>query len=116
MCSVNEQLDEKDIWKIYREAYGDEPFIRLVKSGTALPVPGAQALWGTNSATSASRRTPSRRLVVMAAIDNLMKGAAGQAVQCFNLMHGFPETTGWSSPVCTRSDHVPAAGSDRRGR
>ena len=38
------------------------------------------------------------RLVVMSAIDNLMKGAAGQAVQAFNLMHGFDETLGLEFP------------------
>ena len=40
----------------------------------------------------------SQRLVVISAIDNLMKGAAGQAVQAFNIMHGFTETEGLDFP------------------
>ena len=39
-----------------------------------------------------------RRVVVLSAIDNLMKGAAGQAVQAFNIMHGLPETRGLEFP------------------
>ena len=44
------------------------------------------------------RDSASNRLVVMSAIDNLMKGAAGQAVQCLNIMHGFDEATGLAFP------------------
>ena len=57
--------------------------------------PEPKLLSGTQLLRHRIREDPhSNRLVVMSAIDNLMKGAAGQAVQAFNIMHGLPETTG----------------------
>ena len=89
-------MTEKDLWQIYREAYRDEPFLRIVKETPRV----APSL----SRSEAPRRSISRhqieldeetgRLVVVSAIDNLMKGAAGRAVQCMNLMLGFDETRG----------------------
>ena len=52
----------------------------------------------TNFVEVRARRTPQGRLHVTTAIDNLVKGASGQAVQCMNLMLGLPETTGLSQP------------------
>ena len=93
-------LDEREIWRVYRQAYGDEPFIRLVKARDGVHrYPEPKFLSGTNYCDIGFERDPdSNRLVVMSAIDNLMKGAAGQAVQAFNLMHGFPETSGLDFP------------------
>lgn len=93
---LKEPLDERDIWRIYRNAYGKEPFIRMVKARDGVHrYPEPKLLSGTNYCDIGFERDPrSNRLVVMSAIDNLMKGAAGQAVQAFNLMHGFPETSG----------------------
>jgi len=96
----NEPVEEKQVWRIYRQAYGDEPFVRLVKSreGT-YRYPEPKLLWGTNGCDVGFEADPQGgRLVVMAALDNLVKGGAGQAVQCFNLMHGFPETAGLEFP------------------
>lgn len=92
---LKQDLDEKAIWKIYREAYGDEPFIRIVKERDGnYRFPEPKILAGTNLCDVGFQRDPaSNRLVVVSAIDNLMKGAAGQAVQAFNLMCGFEETT-----------------------
>lgn len=89
-------LEEKDIWKLYRQAYGSEPFIRIVKDREGIHrMPEPKLLSGTNYCDIGFERDPySDRVVVIGAIDNLMKGAAGQAVQAFNLMHGLPETTG----------------------
>jgi len=86
---------EKDVWHLYREAYGKEPFIRLVKERTGIyRYPEPKLLQGTNWCDIGFEKDPaSNRLVVISAIDNLMKGAAGQAVQAFNLMCGFPEET-----------------------
>jgi N-acetyl-gamma-glutamyl-phosphate reductase len=71
--------------------YRDEPFIRL--TGEALPEIKHVA-W-TNFCDIGWRfDAPSRRLVMVACIDNLVKGAAGQAVQNFNVMHGYDERTG----------------------
>jgi LysW-gamma-L-alpha-aminoadipyl-6-phosphate/LysW-L-glutamyl-5-phosphate reductase len=93
---LNKDMDEKGIWKLYREAYGNEPFIRIVKEREGnFRYPEPKLLAGTNYCDIGFEKDPhSNRVVVVAAIDNLMKGAAGQAVQAFNIMHGFAETTG----------------------
>jgi len=93
-------LDEKAVWKLYREAYTDEPFIRIVKERTGIHrYPEPKLLAGTNYCDIGFEKDPySDRLVVLSAIDNLMKGAAGQAVQSFNIMHGFDETLGLGFP------------------
>jgi N-acetyl-gamma-glutamyl-phosphate/LysW-gamma-L-alpha-aminoadipyl-6-phosphate reductase len=97
---LNQALEEKDIWKIYRTAYGDEPFIRIVKERTGIHrFPEPKILAGSNYCDIGFERDPfSNRLVVISAIDNLMKGAAGQAVQAFNIAQGFDETTGLEFP------------------
>lgn len=84
-------LHEK-IAACYRNAYANEPFVRLLE-GKALP--DTKNVVGTNVIEIAWRLDPrTGRLIVMSAEDNIVKGASGQAVQCFNIMHGFPETTG----------------------
>ena len=97
---LNADIEEKDVWKIYREAYADEPFIRIVKERSGIHrYPEPKLLAGTNFCDIGfERESGSNRLVVISAIDNLMKGAAGQAVQSFNLMLGLPETTGMEFP------------------
>ncbi|NKB77321.1 MAG: N-acetyl-gamma-glutamyl-phosphate reductase [Gammaproteobacteria bacterium] len=92
---LNEPLTDKDIWKIYREDYGNERFVRIVKERTGIyRYPEPKLLSGTNYCDIGFEIDPdSNRLVVMSAIDNLVKGAAGQAVQAFNLMYGFEEDT-----------------------
>lgn len=93
---LKEKLEDKDIWKVYRQEYGEEPFIRLVKERQGIyRYPEPKLLWGTNYCDIGFELDKnSNRLVIMSAIDNLMKGAAGQAVQCMNLMFGFEETLG----------------------
>ena len=88
--------DEKTLWRIYRDAYRDEPFVRIVKERSGIHrYPEPKLLSGTNYCDIGFERDPhSDRVVVMSAIDNLMKGAAGQALQVGNLMHGLPETLG----------------------
>jgi N-acetyl-gamma-glutamyl-phosphate/LysW-gamma-L-alpha-aminoadipyl-6-phosphate reductase len=97
---LKEDLDEKAVWKIYRDAYGGEPFIRIVKDREGVyRYPEPKLLAGTNYCDIGFEKdTRSNRLVVISAIDNLMKGAAGQAVQAFNLMHGLDETAGLEFP------------------
>ena len=97
---LTSEIAEKDVWKIYREAYGEEPFIRIVKERSGIyRYPEPKLLSGTNYCDIGfERESQSNRLVVIGAIDNLMKGAAGQAVQCFNLMLGVPETTALEFP------------------
>jgi N-acetyl-gamma-glutamyl-phosphate reductase len=91
--SPSEQADlGSQIATCYQEAYGGEPFIRLLE-GKALP--DTKNVAGTNVLEIAWRLDPrTGRLIVMSAVDNLLKGASGQAVQSLNLLAGFPETSG----------------------
>ena len=93
-------LGERDLWRIYREDYGDEPFIRIVKEKSGIHrYPEPKLLSGTNFCDIGFECDErSNRVVVISAIDNLMKGAAGQAVQSFNLMMRYPETMGLEFP------------------
>ncbi|MBN1940352.1 MAG: N-acetyl-gamma-glutamyl-phosphate reductase [Candidatus Aminicenantes bacterium] len=93
-------VSEKDVWRAYRAAYADEPFVRVVKQTRGLyRFPEPKILQGTNFCEIGFElEDGGRRLVVLSALDNLVKGAAGNAVQCFNLRAGFPETTGLTFP------------------
>jgi N-acetyl-gamma-glutamyl-phosphate/LysW-gamma-L-alpha-aminoadipyl-6-phosphate reductase len=91
---VNDGITEKDIWKTYRQVYGQEPFIRLVKERHGIyRYPEPKILVGSNYC-DIGFELEGKRLVVISAIDNLMKGAAGQAVHAMNVMCGFEETQG----------------------
>ena len=93
---TKEPLEDKDIWRLYRAAYGDEPFVRIVKDRQGLyRFPEPKILAGSNFADVGFAADPANnRVVSISAIDNLMKGAAGTAVQCMNLMCGLEERTG----------------------
>jgi N-acetyl-gamma-glutamyl-phosphate/LysW-gamma-L-alpha-aminoadipyl-6-phosphate reductase len=97
---VKPGVEEKDIFKAYRQSYRDEPFVRIVKERTGLyRFPEPKILAGSNYADVGFELDPTTgRVVALCAIDNLMKGAAGTAVQCMNLMHGWEETTGLTFP------------------
>ncbi len=91
---------EKDVWKAYREAYNAEPFVRIVKERTGLyRYPEPKILSGSNYADVGFEMDGSTgRVVALCAIDNLMKGAAGTAVQCANVMMGWDEALGLDFP------------------
>lgn len=93
-------LENKDIWKIYRDFYGNEPFIRLIKQSKGIyRLPDPKILIGSNYCDIGfmlDENIP--RLVVLSALDNLVKGAAGLAIQCFNIMNNFKETLGLEFP------------------
>ncbi|MEA2530339.1 MAG: LysW-gamma-L-alpha-aminoadipyl-6-phosphate/LysW-L-glutamyl-5-phosphate reductase [Thermomicrobiales bacterium] len=93
---LKEPMSEKDVWAIYRTAYKEEPFLRIVKESSGIHrYPEPKILSGSNYCDIGFERDPhSNRLVVLAALDNLMKGAAGQAVQTFNIRCGYEETCG----------------------
>ncbi len=92
---LNRDLDEKTIWSLYRDCYADEPFVRLVREKRGIHrFPEPKLVAGTNMCDVGFERDPhSNRVVVISALDNLMKGAAGSAVQCMNLMLDLDETT-----------------------
>ena len=93
---TKEKMSDKDLWGIYRAAFKDEPFMRLVKEASGIHrYPEPKWLSGTNWCDVGFESDPdSNRVVVIAALDNLMKGAAGQAVQSLNIRCGVDETTG----------------------
>ncbi|HEY2982185.1 MAG TPA: Asd/ArgC dimerization domain-containing protein, partial [Anaerolineales bacterium] len=86
----------KDVWKAYRAAATENPFVRIVKEQRGIyRVPEPKILAGSNYADLGfDLDESSGHLVSMCAIDNLMKGAAGSAVQSMNLMLGLDETAG----------------------
>ncbi|GAA0499302.1 N-acetyl-gamma-glutamyl-phosphate reductase [Paractinoplanes deccanensis] len=87
-------LKNQDPRKVLQMAYADEPFVHVLPEGQW---PHTAATAGSNSChLQATVDVDSGRIVVVSALDNLGKGAAGQAVQCANLMFGLPETAGLS--------------------
>jgi N-acetyl-gamma-glutamyl-phosphate/LysW-gamma-L-alpha-aminoadipyl-6-phosphate reductase len=99
-CRLHRRADEKEIWGLYRTAYRDEPYVRVVKSRTGLHrYPEPKLLAGSNYCDVGFEVDPDTGWVVtMAAIDNLMKGAAGSAVQAMNVMMGWDEMAGLTFP------------------
>ncbi|MCF8261299.1 MAG: N-acetyl-gamma-glutamyl-phosphate reductase [Melioribacteraceae bacterium] len=97
---LNQELEEKDIWKLYRKYYANEYFIRIVKEKEGnYRYPEPKIVAGTNFCDIGFKKDEeSNRLVVISSIDNLMKGAAGQALQAFNIMNGLEEKTGLEFP------------------
>jgi len=97
---VKDGVEERDLYRAYRGAYRNEPFVRIVKERTGVyRYPEPKILAGSNYAdVGFEKEQGSNRVVAISAIDNLMKGAAGTAVQCMNLMHGWDETTGLTFP------------------
>jgi N-acetyl-gamma-glutamyl-phosphate reductase len=80
-----------DLQALYEEIYADEPFVRVLPAGVP---PATQHVRGSNCCDIALQKDErTGRLIIMSAIDNIVKGASGQAVQNMNLMNGFPETT-----------------------
>lgn len=97
---LQDDLDDKALRKIYRDAFKDEPFMRLVKENVGVHrYPEPKLLSGSNWCDVGFERDEhSKRVVVMAATDNLMKGASGQAVQSMNVRMGWNERTGLEFP------------------
>lgn len=90
----------KDLWKAYRTVAQENPFVRLVNEKRGIyRVPEPKVLAGSNYADLGfALDEESGHLVSICAIDNLMKGASGSAVQCMNLMMGWDEMTGLEFP------------------
>ena len=97
---LEKPLENKEIWNILRETYANEPFIRIVKSRKGIyRYPEPKIVWGTNYCDIGFEIDQvNQRLIIISSIDNLMKGASGQAIQCMNIMLGFNETLGLTFP------------------
>lgn len=93
---VEEGVRDADVVGAIRSAYAEEPFVRLVRAQRgAHRVPDPRILDGTNYCdVGFELDTDTGRLVMMAALDNLVKGTAGHALQSLNLALGHPEETG----------------------
>ena len=89
----NSSLDTEHLLDCYRKAYEGEPFVVVSEQ-----LPATKAVQGSNAAHLSARYDPRTGYVIaLCAIDNLGKGAAGQAVQCANHICGLPEDTGLSA-------------------
>ncbi|BDZ71611.1 N-acetyl-gamma-glutamyl-phosphate reductase [Methanobacterium petrolearium] len=89
-CFPNKEITPSEVQEIYKEEYQNEPFIRVLEEGE---IPRLSSVRGSNFChIGCFEIDENGRLVVISAIDNLVKGASGVAVQNMNLMCGFPET------------------------
>ena len=97
--SPNRKLENKDVWKVFRDFYSSEPFIRFVKYKKGpYKLPDPKVVLGTNFCDIGFEiDTRVNRLLIFSAIDNMIKGASGQGVQCLNIIMGIPEETGLNS-------------------
>lgn len=95
-AKVKQGVATKDLWKAYRAVANENPFVRVVREQRGIyRVPEPKILSGSNYADLGFELDESNgHIVSMCAIDNLMKGASGSAVQCMNLMMGWEETVG----------------------
>lgn len=93
-------LSTKDLWRLFRGAYSDEPFVRIVADRQGPHrFPDPRVLVGSNHAdVGFAVDERSGRVITFCAIDNLVKGAAGSAVQSMNIALGLGETTGLGFP------------------
>jgi N-acetyl-gamma-glutamyl-phosphate reductase len=92
-------IDESgvDLQALYESRYKDEPFVDVLPAGM---LPQTRSVRGSNVCRIAVvRPIDSNKVVVLSVIDNLTKGASGQAIQCLNIMFGLPEAAGLSAPA-----------------
>ncbi len=88
---LNEPMEQQEVESLYRKRYADEPFVRYQR-------PSLNAVRGTNFCDVMIEASEDR-VVAVSAIDNLVKGASGQAIQNMNLMYGWKETEGLWNPA-----------------
>ncbi|WP_329544256.1 N-acetyl-gamma-glutamyl-phosphate reductase [Streptomyces sp. NBC_01356] len=93
---TDDPVDQRELQRAYIRYYKDHRFVRVRRHAeTLIPVPDPQAVLGSNYCdVTALHDEEGGRIVVLAALDNLVKGAAGQAVQAANIRFGLPEETG----------------------
>lgn len=96
-CKLTQPLQLSDLRDLYRAFYRGERFVRLYED----LVPNPRFIRGTNYCDiGVYMDSRAGWVVTVAAVDNLVKGAAGQAIQAMNLMLGIPEDTGLTAPGC----------------
>ena len=87
--NLTQNISSEDIQNTYERFYEHEPFVRVMPYGKS---PEIKNVLNTNFCDIGIQATENNKLVVVSAIDNLVKGAGGQAVQNMNIMYDFPET------------------------
>lgn len=95
-CRLKKEIKEEEILSIYYEFYKDESFVKIME--TKAP-PSTKYVWGTNNCLVWMKKE-GRNLLLISCLDNLVKGAAGQAVQNLNLLFGLPEETALNKISC----------------
>lgn len=101
LATIHAEGGADDARDCLRQAYGDEPFVQVAEAGESICT--AQVRGSNHCLLSVHRAIGvSGRIVIQAAIDNLLKGAGGQAVQCFNLAFGLDEGSGLGNPLKNR--------------
>jgi N-acetyl-gamma-glutamyl-phosphate reductase len=94
-CKPAGKVNTKGLESVYRAFYEEEPFVDVLTDGE---LPRTKNVWGTNRCEIALRHDPrSSTILVVAVIDNLVKGASGQALQNMNVVFDLPETAGLES-------------------
>ena len=92
---LTETLQEAEALSLYEETYSHAPFVRVLHD----TLPQTKATLGSNYCDLTVKiNTRTQTAIALAAIDNLGRGAAGQAIHNMNLMFGLPETTGLKFP------------------
>ncbi|MDD3814028.1 MAG: N-acetyl-gamma-glutamyl-phosphate reductase [Desulfocapsaceae bacterium] len=94
-AQLKPEVQQNDITQLYEKMYSQEPFVRILPENT---FPATQYVRGSNFCDVGFKiDTRTGRIIILSTIDNIVKGAAGQAVQNMNLMCGFTETAGLES-------------------
>ncbi len=98
----NKEINERTLFKTYRAAIREEPFLRLINQRTGVfRLPDPKIIVGTNYCDIGFQLDVHlKRIVILCTLDNLIKGTAGNGVQCMNIMLCFPETMGLEFPGC----------------
>jgi N-acetyl-gamma-glutamyl-phosphate reductase len=95
-CKLKSPMSLPDLRALYRDYYKGERFVRFQED----TIPNPRYIKGSNYCDIGVYLDPrSGSVITVAALDNLVKGAAGQAIQAMNLMLGFPEETGLTAPA-----------------
>ena len=94
LYACSDKLSGVDLTALYRERYANECAVTVLDEGQH---PETRAVRGTNQCVLSVNQVSEQQIVVLSVIDNLVKGAAGQAIQNMNIMYEFPETTGLTS-------------------
>ncbi|MHA1309685.1 MAG: N-acetyl-gamma-glutamyl-phosphate reductase [Candidatus Helarchaeota archaeon] len=97
---TNRTVEDRELWKLFRAKYNNEPFVRIIKQKVGnFRLPDPKIVIGSNFCDVGFEIDESmNRIVVLSALDNLIKGASGSAVQSMNIMFGFDETMGLVFP------------------